>query len=121
MAAANQIKQAERELKKAATPAERVQELFEEWWPRHTDPVTLEGEVYALPVKSIEMEEREPEGLGGGGFRTSGLIAPRFPWPVRAVKVPVEQSGVLHFPKTKLTDSQIELLNAALAECARKK
>ena len=114
MATANQIKLAERELKNTATPAERVQELFSEWWPRRTGPATLQGKVYALPVKSIEEEERESKGLMGGLFRTSGLIYR----PLRSVKVPVEHIGVLHFPKEKLAVSQVELLNASLAECS---
>ena len=76
------------ELGRPETSAERVQELFEEWWGRRTAGASVQEETYALPVKIVDRV----------GF--AGCPTPRH--------------GVLHFPKAKLSDSQIELLERNL-------
>ena len=78
------IVDAEEELQNPETSAERVQELFKEWWEKRTSGATVHADTYALPVKIVDYV----------GF--AGLPAPR--------------EGVLHFPKGKLSASQIELL-----------
>ena len=78
------IVEADRELQDTETTAGRVQELFNEWWPKRTGGATFEDDVYALPVKIVDL------------VGIAGMPAPRH--------------GVLHFPKAKLNESQIELL-----------
>ncbi len=78
------IVEADCELQNNETTSERVQELFKEWWPRRNGGATFQDDAYALPVKLVDLI----------GF--AGLPAPRY--------------GVLHFPKAKLAESQVELL-----------
>ncbi len=78
------IVNAEEELQKPETSAERVQELFKEWWEKRTSGATVQPDAYALPVKIVDY-------VGFAG-------------------APVPREGILHFPKSKLSVSQIELL-----------
>ena len=75
---------ADEELRNPDTAAERVQELFEEWWGRRTAGASVQEETYALPVKIVDR-------VGFAGY-------------------PIPRHGILHFPKGKLSDSQIERL-----------
>lgn len=78
------ISDADNELLNPETTAERVQELFKEWWDKRTDGASLQEDVYVLPVMVVDTDN------------VTGETIP--------------QNGVLHFPKAKLSDSQIELL-----------
>ena len=94
------IIEADRELRNPDTAVERVQELFEEWWGKRTYLASVQKEsfvfldkivdqdTYVLPVKIVDR-------IGIWGKRV-----PRY--------------GVLHFPKAKLSDSQIERLKRYL-------
>ena len=75
---------ADRELQDTATSAERVQELFNEWWDRRNGRAVLENDVYVLPVKIIDRV----------GF----------------LGAPIPRYGKLHFPKGKLTETQIDIM-----------
>jgi uncharacterized protein (DUF697 family) len=75
---------ADSELQDTATSAERVQELFQEWWERRTGRAVLENDVYVLPVQIIDY---------------CGFIG-----------TPCHRKGELHFPKEKLNEGQIEMM-----------
>ncbi len=75
---------ADMELQKPETTAERVQKLFTEWWGRRRGGATLKDEVYTLPVRIVDH-------IGVAGQ-------------------PVPRDGELHFPKAKLADAQIAML-----------
>ena len=72
------------ELKNPDTSAERVQELFREWWERRNGRAVLENDVYVLPVKIIDR-------VGFAG-------------------TPIPRCGDLHFPKGKLNEEQIDMM-----------
>jgi len=80
----NLITEAGNELKAPETTAERVQEIFTEWWDKQNGKASQDEESYALPVKIVERS-------GSAG-------------------TPIPRCGKLHFPKGKLSDEQIELL-----------
>ena len=82
------IVKADEELRKPEITAGRVQELFEEWWEKRTSGASVQEEAYVLPVKIVDR-------VGFAGQRVS-------------------RYGVLHFPKDKLSDAQIELLEKNL-------
>ena len=82
------INEADCELRNPETTAERVQELFEDWWGKRESRASFQDETYTLPVR---VEDRV-------GY--PGLL--------------VSRSGVLHFPKAKLSDAQIEMLEKNL-------
>ncbi len=71
-------------LRNPATPAEEVQRILREWWGRRNGYVLLEDETYVLPVKTVER-------VGFAG-------------------APMTLRGALHFPKSKLTEGMIALL-----------
>ncbi len=71
-------------LRNPATPAEEVQRIFREWWGRRDGLVFLEDEAYVLPVKTVER----------GGF----------------VGARMTLRDALHFPKVKLTEGMLALL-----------
>ena len=82
------IIEADCELSNPDTTAERVQELFEEWWDKRTAGASVQEEIYALPVKIVDR------------VGVAGMPIPRY--------------GVLHFPKAKLSALQIEMLEKNL-------
>ena len=82
------IVEADCELRKPETTAERVQELFEEWWEKRASGASIQEETYALPVKIVDR-------VGVAGM-------------------PITRHGVLLFPKDKLSTSQIALLEKNL-------
>jgi len=86
-----EILAADAALRNPVTPAERVQELFQEWWTRRDGRAIPEEEIYILPVKVVDY--------------------------VGVLGKPVTRLGALHFPKAKLTEEQIALLeNGATAQ-----
>ena len=82
------IVEADSELRNPESTPERIQELFEKWWGKRTSGASVQEGTYALPVKIVDRV----------GF--AGTPIPRY--------------GVLHFPKAKLSDSQIEMLEKNL-------
>ena len=82
------IVEADCELRNPDTTAERVQELFEKWWEKRTAGTSVQEDTYTLPVKIVDR-------VGVAGM-------------------PIPRHGVLHFPKAKLSASQIELLEKNL-------
>lgn len=82
------ITEADNELQNPETTPERVQALFQEWWDKRNGRASFEDEFYVLPVKIIDY------------IGVAGSPCPRI--------------GALHFPKSKLADEQIELLEKYL-------
>ena len=78
------IYETDQELCNPETTPERVQELFNACWDNRTAAASIEDDVYVLPIKIVDY------------VGVAGLPVPRY--------------GVLHFPKNKLSASQIELL-----------
>ena len=78
----------DRELCNPDTTSEHVQELFEQWWDKRTTGASVQEETYAVPVKIVDR--------------------------VAFAGIPMPRIGVLHFPKAKLSDSQIEMLKRKL-------
>lgn len=75
---------AENELKAPETTAERVQEIFTEWWDKRDGRPAQDDDVFEVPVKIVDY-------VGVAG-------------------TPMPRCGKLHFPKEKLSEEQIELL-----------
>ena len=78
------IMDADRELTQAETSAQRVQEIFEEWWDNKEGEDSVKGDYIVFPVKLVD-------GVGFAGQ-------------------PVARYGELHFPKDKLSEAQIKQL-----------
>jgi len=86
---------ADSELKAPETTAERVQELFREWWPHRygheAEQVKFDGKYYLLNVWCQ--------------YIISSLVS---------IFLPPQRT--LHFPKAKLAEEQITLLEQAIKE-----
>ena len=82
--------EADIELRNPQTTAKRVQELFDEWWPRRKESIAYNGKCYLLTVWCMRI------GLAS--------IIESFLPPL----------ATLHFPKAKLTVEQIALLEQAI-------
>lgn len=80
----------ENELKAPEATAERVQELFAKWWGKRHGRPSLDGDVVVVPVKIVVTD-----------FSMPGV--PSF-----------SRCGKLHFPKEKLSEEQIDLLEKDL-------